>query len=71
MHDGDAVKLQRVAWDQLAAEGMPLTTIPCLHANPNAPGAGAGSQSALVCGRGRGRKRLVRSSEDKRLIEKR
>lgn len=52
---GDAVKLQRVAWDQLAAEGMPLTTIPCLHANPDAKGAGAGSQSALVCGRGRGR----------------
>jgi hypothetical protein len=49
---GDAVKLQRVAWDQLAAEGMSLTTIPCLHANPNAKGAGAGSQSALVCGRG-------------------
>ena len=52
---GDAVKLQRVAWDQLAAEGMPLTTVPCLRANPDAPGAGAGSQSALVCGRGRGR----------------
>ena len=52
---GDAVKLQRVAWDQLAAEGMPLTTFPCLRANPDAPGAGAGSQSALVCGRGRGR----------------
>ena len=51
---GDAVKLQRVAWDQLADE-MPLTTIPCLHANPNAKGAGAGSQSALVCGRGRGK----------------
>jgi hypothetical protein len=49
---GDAVKLQRVAWDQLAAEGMPLTTIPCLHANPGAKGAGAGSQSAQVCGRG-------------------
>jgi hypothetical protein len=52
---GDAVKLQSVAWDQLAAEGMPLTTIPCLRANPDAQGAGAGSQGALVCGRGRGR----------------
>ena len=31
---GDAVRLQRVAWDQLAAEGMPLNMIPCLHANP-------------------------------------
>ena len=37
---GDAVRLQRVAWEQLAAEGMPLNMIPCLHANP---------------GRGRGR----------------
>jgi hypothetical protein len=52
---GDAVKLQNVAWDQLAAEGMPLTTIPCLRASPDAQGAGAGSQSALVCGRARGR----------------
>jgi hypothetical protein len=50
---GDAVKLQRVAWDQLAAEGMPLVTIPCLHANPKAAGAGAGSRSASVCGKGR------------------
>jgi hypothetical protein len=50
---GDAVKLQGVAWDQLAAEGVPLSTIPCLHANPNAPGAGPGSRSAQVCGRGR------------------
>ena len=35
---GDAVKLQRVAWEQLAAEGMPLNMIPCLHANPAAGG---------------------------------
>lgn len=48
---GDAVKLQRVAWDQFAAEGMPLTTIPRLRANPDA--SGAGSQSAQVRGRGR------------------
>jgi len=50
---GDAVKLQRVAWDQLAAEGMPLVTIPCLRASPNAKGAGAEGRSAAVCGRGR------------------
>jgi hypothetical protein len=50
---GDAVKLQHVAWDQLAAEGIPLSTIPCLHANPNARGAGTGTQSMFVCGRGR------------------
>ncbi|HET9023507.1 MAG TPA: hypothetical protein VFN64_02980 [Burkholderiaceae bacterium] len=52
---GDAVRLQRVAWEQLAAEGMPLNMIPCLHANPAADGAGPGSQSAQVCGRGLGR----------------
>jgi len=49
---GDAVRLQRVAWEQLAAEGMPLNMIPCLHANPAAGGAGAGTRSAQVCGRG-------------------
>jgi len=48
---GDAVKLQQVAWDQLAAAGVPLKTVPCLHAHPNAPGAGPGSRSAVVCGR--------------------
>jgi hypothetical protein len=47
---GDAVKLQQVAWDQLAAEGVPLETVPCLHAHPNAAGAGPGSRSAVVCG---------------------
>ncbi len=47
---GDAVKLQQVAWDQLAAEGMSLRTVPCLHAHPNAAGAGPGSRSAVVCG---------------------
>jgi hypothetical protein len=52
---GDAVKLQRVAWEQLAAEGMPLNMIPCLHANPAAGGAGPGTRSAQACGRGLGR----------------
>jgi hypothetical protein len=33
---GDAVRLQRVASDQLAFAGIPLTRIPCLHANPRA-----------------------------------
>ena len=50
---GDAVKLQRIASDQLSATGTPLVFIPCLHANPDAGGAGAGSRSALVCGGGR------------------
>jgi hypothetical protein len=52
---GDAVRLQRVAWEQLAAEGLPLNMIPCLHANPDARGAGPGTRSAQVCGRGPGR----------------
>ena len=33
---GDAVRLQRVASDQLTAAGISLTRIPCLHANPRA-----------------------------------
>lgn len=45
---GDAVKLQRVASDQLSAAGVPLVWVPCLHANPDARGPGAG----LVCHRG-------------------
>jgi hypothetical protein len=49
---GDAVRLQRVAWEQLAAEGMSLNMIPCLHASPDAGGAGPGTRSAQVCGRG-------------------
>jgi len=49
---GDAVKLQQVAWDQLAATGTPLVTVTCLRANPNAAGAGTGSPSAAVCAPG-------------------
>jgi len=45
----DAVKLQQVAWDQLAAAGAPLVFNPCLRANPSAPGAGVGTPSAAVC----------------------
>ena len=37
---GDAVRLQRVASDQLASAGIPLTRIPCLHANPRARSKG-------------------------------
>ncbi len=50
---GDAVKLQRVASDQLAAAGLPLTWVPCMRANPDAPGAGPDSRSKLTCGPGR------------------
>ena len=49
---GDAVKLQQVAWDQLAATGTPLVTVTCLRASPTATGAGAGSPSAAVCAQG-------------------
>jgi hypothetical protein len=47
---GDAVKLQRIASDQLTLSGTPLVRKPCLHANPRAKGAGAESRSAEVCG---------------------
>ena len=36
---GDAVRLQRVASDQLASAGIALQRMPCLHANPRAAGA--------------------------------
>jgi hypothetical protein len=38
---GDAVKLQRIASEQLSLEGVPLERRPCLHASPRAPGAQA------------------------------
>jgi len=40
INHGDAVRLQRVAADQLAASGISTEWIPCLRANPDAPGAG-------------------------------
>ena len=50
---GDAVKLQRVAADQLSAAGVALTWIPCLHANPHSHGAQAsGGATGLTCGAG-------------------
>jgi hypothetical protein len=52
---GDAVKLQRIASEQLAAEGLALQLIPCLRANPGAAGAGAGTTSAVTCNAGRPR----------------
>lgn len=44
----DAMRLQQVAADQLAASGFTLRTIPCLHASPN----GSHAPGRLVC-RGR------------------
>ena len=49
---GDAVRLQRVAADQLAASGTPTVWIPCLRANPDAPGQGAETPRGLACRRG-------------------
>ena len=49
---GDAVKLQRVASDQLYAAGVPLVRAPCLHASPGARGAAQGAKSASSCGGG-------------------
>jgi len=45
---GDAVRLQRIASDQLIAAGVPLTRIACLHADPRAPRP-PGSEGTLVC----------------------
>ena len=39
INPGDAVRLQRVAADQLAASGTQTVWIPCLRGNPRAPGA--------------------------------
>ena len=50
INPGDAVRLQQVAADQLAASGTPIVWIPCLRANPDAPGAGAGHRNVVVCG---------------------
>jgi hypothetical protein len=48
---GDAVRLQQVAADQLAASGVPTVWVPCLRASPQAPGIGPDSPAALACGR--------------------
>jgi hypothetical protein len=53
INPGDAVRLQRVAADQLAASDTSTVWIPCLRANPDAPGAGPGSPGANACHRGR------------------
>jgi hypothetical protein len=49
---GDAVKLQRVASDQLHAAGVVLTRLPCLHANPRATGALRVPDGVPACGGG-------------------
>jgi len=49
INPGDAVRLQRVAADQLAASGTPTTWIPCLRHNPDAPGQGVNGPAAPRC----------------------
>jgi hypothetical protein len=53
INPGDAVRLQRVAADQLAASGTPTVWIPCLRHNPDAPGQGADGPAAPRCGSGK------------------
>ena len=49
INPGDAVRLQRVAADQLAASGVPTVWIPCLRANPNAHGPGTNGPGEPAC----------------------
>jgi hypothetical protein len=49
----DAVKLQKVASDQLHASGVPLVRLPCLHANPRASGAARNHEGITACGKAR------------------
>jgi hypothetical protein len=49
----DAVKLQKVASDQLYASGVPLVRLPCLHANPRATGAARNYEGITTCGQGK------------------
>jgi hypothetical protein len=49
----DAVKLQKVASDQLHASGVQLVRLPCLHANPRATGAARNHQGITACGQGK------------------
>jgi hypothetical protein len=53
INPGDAVRLQRVAADQLAASGTPTVWNPCLRHNPDAPGQGADGPAAPRCGSGK------------------
>ena len=53
INPGDAVRLQRVAADQLAVSGTPTVWIPCLRHNPDAPGQGADGPAAPRCGSGK------------------
>jgi hypothetical protein len=53
INPGDAVRLQRVAADQLAASDVKTVWIPCLRHNPDAPGQGVDGQAAPRCRTGK------------------
>jgi len=53
INPGDAVRLQRVAADQLAVSGTPTVWIPCLRHNPDAPGRGIDGPAAPQCRTGK------------------
>jgi hypothetical protein len=52
INPGDAVRLQRVAADQLEASSLPTVWIPCLRANPNAHGPRGNGPGGVACHRG-------------------
>jgi hypothetical protein len=53
INPGDAVRLQRVAADQLAASGISTVWIPCLRHNPEAPGHGKDKPGTPSCRAGK------------------
>ena len=53
INPGDAVRLQRVAADQLAASGISTVWIPCLRHNPDAPGHGKDKPGTPSCRAGK------------------
>ena len=53
INPGDAVRLQRMAADQLAASDVTTVWIPCLRHNPDAPGHGVDGPAAPQCRTGK------------------
>jgi hypothetical protein len=53
INPGDAVRLQRVAADQLAASDVKTIWIPCLRHHPDAPGHGVDGPAAPQCRTGK------------------
>jgi len=53
INPGDAIRLQGVVADQLAASGILTVWIPCLRYNPDAPGHGKNKPGAPSCRAGK------------------